>query len=128
LYDPVNRPISTTVNYTGTGQYDSAEPDQNITTLTAYDQNGNVISTTQFYQAANLARSTLTLYDKLDRPISTTVNYTGSGQFDPVKPIKISPHSRPTTRSATSSSRRSSPTCQTWRGRPTPSTTPSTAR
>jgi YD repeat-containing protein len=85
-YDNDNRPISTTVDFTGSGSFNPAYPDQNITTLTRYDEGGNVISTTQFYSASTLARTTLTRYDNDNQPISMTVNFTGDGTFNPAYP------------------------------------------
>src|SRR5258708_24603105 len=37
LFDALNRPISQTADFTGSGAFNAAFPDQNITTLTQYD-------------------------------------------------------------------------------------------
>jgi RHS repeat-associated protein len=81
LYDALNRPISTTANFTGSGVFSAAFPDQNVTTLTAYDVAGNVISTTQFYGSSQ-ARTTTTYYDVLNRPVLMMVNATGGSGAD----------------------------------------------
>jgi RHS repeat-associated protein/CSLREA domain-containing protein len=77
-YDPLNRPISTTVNYApGAGG-----ADKNITSLTEYNAIGAVVTTTEF-AFTNLARVTLAGYDASGRPVTTTANFAGSGAFDP---------------------------------------------
>jgi|GEM_PF-1856171 len=89
-YDALNRPLTVTANYTGTGAFvpfNPANPDLNISTLTRYDAVGNVISTTQFYSAGNLARTALIQYNALNRPVTTTLNYV-DGFFTPTEPDK----------------------------------------
>ena len=81
LYDALNRPISTTANFTGSGAFSAAFPDQNVTTLTAYDAAGNVISTTQYYGSTQ-ARTTTTSYDVLNRPVSMMLNSSGGSGAD----------------------------------------------
>lgn len=82
-YDVLNRPITVTTNYTGTGTFipfNSVSPDKNITWLTRYDPVGDVISTTQLYGSSQ-QQTTYTWFDSLSRPLTVTTNYTGTGQF-----------------------------------------------
>lgn len=76
-YDALNRPVKTVQNpsvadvcssYTPSGS-----PNLDITETTSYDENGNVIATTD-----PLGRATRTWYDVLNRPITVTVNFTGN--------------------------------------------------
>ncbi len=80
-YDVLNRPMTMTTNYAP----GLSGADKNITATTAYDPNGNVISTTQ-YVGTSLARITYTEYDALNRPLTVTTNYVdgvfSSGQPD----------------------------------------------
>ncbi|MCC6192206.1 MAG: hypothetical protein IT318_24510 [Anaerolineales bacterium] len=70
-YDPLNRPVTTTTNYVD-GVFDANEPDEDVLSLTRYDANGNVISTTAYANIPALAVTTLTEYDRLNRPVTTT--------------------------------------------------------
>ena len=68
-YDTLSRPITTTLNYrpelpTGT------LPDVNVQTLAKYDEASNLIQ-----QRDTLGRWRYIDYDKLNRPITTTLNY-----------------------------------------------------
>jgi len=74
-YDLLNQPISVTTNYTGTGVFNAARPDENIQTLTEYDAAGLVLTTTLYANVSSLTRKTFTQYDLLNRPISVTANY-----------------------------------------------------
>lgn len=80
-YDVLNRPMTVTANYVP-GQSGS---DKNIKTVTGYDANGNVVTTTEFYGTA-AARMAVTQYDALNRPVTVTSNYTGTGNFNPAFP------------------------------------------
>jgi len=82
-HDVLNRPITVTTNYTGTGTFvpfNPASPDKNLTSLMRYDPVGNVISTTQLYGSSQ-QQTTYTWLDGLSRPLTVTTNYTGTGQF-----------------------------------------------
>ncbi len=71
-YDFANRPSLTIQNFSGTGVYDPAYPDQNIRTEYFYDANGNVIATQD-----TLGVITRTYYDELNRPVTVVQNLTG---------------------------------------------------
>ncbi len=72
-YDQLNRPVTVTTNYIN-GVFDSSRPDEDLITITAYDEVGNVATTTD-----PLSRVTRTEYDPLNRPRTVTANYM-SGQ------------------------------------------------
>jgi len=69
-YDLMGRPMTTTRNLVGSGVFDPAHPDQNVRTVTQYDNAGNVT-----WQQDALGRWTHTEYDGDNRPVTTTVNY-----------------------------------------------------
>ena len=71
-YDSANRPSLTIQNFSGTGAYDPAYPDQNVRTEYFYDANGNVIATQD-----TLGVITRTYYDELNRPATVVQNLTG---------------------------------------------------
>ncbi|MCC6299252.1 MAG: DNRLRE domain-containing protein, partial [Anaerolineales bacterium] len=71
-YDAANRPNLTIQNFVGAGVYDPAYPDQNIRTEYSYDNNGNLIATTD-----TLGVITRTYYDELNRPETVVYDLTG---------------------------------------------------
>ncbi|MBL8093257.1 MAG: hypothetical protein JNL73_03735 [Anaerolineales bacterium] len=90
-YDALNRPVKTVQNPTVADPCapytPSGTPDQDLTETTTYDENGNVIAS-----ADPVGRVTRTWYDVLNRPITTTVNFTGdladlsAPAYDPGQP------------------------------------------
>ncbi len=68
-YDTLNRPVTLTVNYVD-GVFNPARPDEDLVTISAYDEVGNVVSTTD--PAGRVTRSA---YDALNRPTTVTANY-----------------------------------------------------
>ncbi len=65
-YDALNRPVTVTANYVD-GVYDPAYPDQDLTTLTVYDEAGNALQ-----QRDAGGHWTYYEYDELGRLITTT--------------------------------------------------------
>ncbi len=78
FYDELNRVVSVTVNYVGSGAFDPAYPDRNITTYYGYDLAGNQVTVTNA-----LGMVTLNEYDPLNRLMTTTANYTTNLGADP---------------------------------------------
>lgn len=68
-YDPLNRPVTVTANYTAT-----AGPDANLQTIYEYDAVGNVVAV-----ADPAGRVTRAEYDVLNRPVTVTVNSVQGG-------------------------------------------------
>jgi RHS repeat-associated protein len=78
-YDSLNRPVTVTTNYVD-GVFSSAHPDEDIQSVSQYDANGNVLTTTQFAGVSGLERKTVTAFDALNQPVTVTTNYV-SGSF-----------------------------------------------
>ena len=78
-YDRNNQPWAQTQNLTGQAVdwneppgFDPDFPDQNVTTFTYYDENGNMIATED-----SLGYITRTYYDALNRPVTVVQNLVG---------------------------------------------------
>ena len=71
-YDALNRPLTRTANYED-GEYDASQPDEDLVTVTSYDEVGNVVATVD-----PLGRETTYEYDALGRVLTTTDALTGT--------------------------------------------------
>ena len=82
-YDAANRPNLIIQNFTGTGVYNPAFPDENIRAEYFYDANGNLIATKD-----TLGIYTRTYYDELNRPETVVQNLTGQSYLDESPPAR----------------------------------------
>jgi RHS repeat-associated protein len=73
-YDWPNRTVTVVRNFTGDGIYHSSNPDQNVTSRTVSDKNGNVIASID-----NTGVITRTYYDELNRPKRVVQNLNAQG-------------------------------------------------
>jgi RHS repeat-associated protein/CSLREA domain-containing protein len=71
-YDQANRLVLSIQNFTGTGLYSPANPDENIHTEYEYDLNDNLIA-----RRDTLGVITRIYYDKLNRPFAAVEHLTG---------------------------------------------------
>ena len=71
-YDALNRPVTVTTNYVDS-VYDPARPDQDLWTVTLYDEVGNAVQVTD-----HASRFTRYEYDALSRLITTTDALSGT--------------------------------------------------
>ncbi len=94
-----------------------------MSSVTGYDANGNVLTTTEFAGISGLERKTVTAYDALNRPVTVTTNYV-NGVFDPAHPDEDIPSLTGYDASGNVVTGAHPPASRGWHARPSLPTTP----